>query len=86
MTRQCAELFRQNREKKYGLKLLTLPDGAKHEVGKKYFCGYWEETYEVLDYKETNDWMGFVVTVRWQDGCVISHCTELREIDFMVIG
>lgn len=65
-------------ERRTGLKLKELKKGAKHKVGKTYYCGYWGQTYEVLDYTEnTGDWRGWSVTCKWQDGRVNSHCTTL---------
>jgi hypothetical protein len=70
-----------------GLKLQELPQNAKHEVGKVYYCGYWHQTYEVLALNEnTGDWRGWEVTCKWQDGHTNEHCTSLTPgKDFLVI-
>lgn len=74
-------------EKRTGLKLQQLPKGAKHEVGKTYYCGYWNETYEVVGYNDnTGDWRGWEVACIWGDGKITKHCTALdSRKDFIVI-
>ena len=49
----------------------ALNKNSKCEVGKIYWCGYWEKTYKVL---EVN---GYNVKIRWQDGKIAEHCTSL---------
>ncbi|MDR7856113.1 hypothetical protein [Tissierella sp.] len=74
-------------ETRTGLQLKELSKGAKHEVGKTYYCGYWRQTYEVIDLKNnTGDWRDLSVTCKWQDGHTNSHCTALDiKQDFEVI-
>ena len=53
-----------------------------HEVGKKYYCGYWQQVYEVLEVISVpagrGDTCGWQVTCKWQDGEINSHCTNLE--------
>jgi NDP-sugar pyrophosphorylase family protein len=73
-------------EKRHGLKLAVLPENAKHEVGKTYFSGYWQQTYTVLEYREQPEiWQRWSVKVRWQDGEISNHSTALDPYkDFLV--
>ncbi len=65
-------------EKRTGLKLKKLNKSAKHEIGKKYYNGYWLDTYTVIDYTENPDnWMRWMVTCKWSDGHITQHCTSL---------
>lgn len=70
-------------EKQYGLKLADIPKPTRktkyggHEAGKKYFCGYWRQVYEVLDVQEVNDWRQWIAVCRWQDGRIDTHSTTL---------
>jgi len=74
-------------ENRTGLKLRELPKGTKYEVGKVYYCGYWQQTYTVLALVEnTGDWRGWSVTCKWQDGHINSHSTSLQHgKDFEVL-
>lgn len=74
-------------ERNTGLKLKKLQKGAKHEKGKFYFNGYWQDTYEVLDYTEdTGNWMRWSATCKWSDGHITTHCTDLDiRSDFEII-
>ena len=77
-------------EKRIGLKLkdITAKDIKQfggHRIGKKYYCDYWGQTYEVLDIKP-DDIFGWKVVCKWQDGHVNEHSTMLRPgKDFEVI-
>lgn len=68
-------------EQRTGLKLQQLPrkNGkfGGHEVGKTYYCGYWRQTYEVIEVKETNDWRHWTALCKWQDGETNEHSTSL---------
>ncbi len=82
----CLVSMKEIYEKIYNLKLKALPEGAKYEVGKTYFCGYWRQIYEVLEYQENVPIWGWEVTVKWQDGRVRKHSTALMPgQDFEVI-
>ena len=77
-------------EKRTGLKLQDIPKKVNkfggHEVGKTYYCGYWQQTYTVLEAKEVSDWRGWSVLCKWQDGKTNSHSTSLQPgRDFEVI-
>lgn len=74
-------------EARTGLRLEQLIKGAKHEVGKTYYCGYWGQTYEVLEVIEnTGDWRGWSVKCKWDDGKINTHCTALDyRKDFLVL-
>ena len=82
------ESLRQVREKQYNLKLEILPENPEYELGKTYFCGYWNQSFKVIDFTpKTNDWRGWSVTVHWQDGQITNHCTSLdRDNDFLVVA
>jgi hypothetical protein len=47
-----------------------------HEVGKTYYCGYWQQTYTVIDAKE-GGCFGWSVVCKWQDGETNCHSTSL---------
>jgi hypothetical protein len=78
-------------EKRTGLKLSDIPRNALkkfggHEAGKKYYCGYWQKVYEVLEVKQVEDWRGWSVVCKWDDGHINEHCTSLHPgHDFIVI-
>ena len=74
-------------ENRTGLQLKELDKNPKYEIGKTYYCGYWQQSYEVLDYTEnTGDWRGWSVTCKWDDGHINDHCTSLNnKYDFEVI-
>jgi hypothetical protein len=67
-------------EKLSGLKLQQLPKKngkfGGHEVGKTYYCGYWRQTYKVIDIKQGGNF-GWAVVCEWQDGSKNSHSTSL---------
>lgn len=48
-----------------------------HEVGKKYYCGYWRQVYEVLEIQENVPVWGWQAVCKWNDGHINSHCTKL---------
>lgn len=48
-----------------------LKKGAKHEVGKTYWNGYWQKSYKVIDIN------GSKIKVIWQDGGESTHMTCL---------
>ena len=60
-----------------GLKPMELADGAVHEVGKKYWCGYWRYCYEVLAVSFYRNGCLKKVDIRLEDGTVRSHSTPL---------
>jgi hypothetical protein len=83
MTERMKELT----EKRTGLKLEFLKDDTQYEEGKKYYCGYWGSTYEVLKLytKDELNYGGWAVTVRWADGHETTHFTNLdTNRDFLV--
>jgi len=51
----------------------TSPIGPQ-QVSGRYFCGYWQQSYEVLAIAGagTSNWS---ITVRWEDGTRTAHCT-----------
>jgi hypothetical protein len=67
-------------EKRTGLKLKNLPKKVGkfggHEVGKTYYCGYWRQTYTVLEANE-GGCFGWSVLCKWQDGETNCHSTSL---------
>lgn len=65
--RECCE--------EYGFEAVPLPRGAKHELGKTYWCSYWQTWYTVL-YVD-----GSTVTCHWEDGHTNTHCTSLAQSD-----
>jgi len=71
-----------------GLKLQKLPKNAKHEQGKTYYNGYWQQTYTVTEYTEnTGNWMSWSATCEWQDGHITTHCTSLDPMrDYLVLS
>jgi len=82
-------MLKQIIEVRTGLKLVDIPKKVNkfggHEVGKKYYCGYWQQVYEVLEIKESPVW-GWVVVCKWDDGRINSHCTSLQSRrDFEVL-
>ena len=48
-----------------------LKKGARHEVGKTYWIGYWQQIYKVLEIN------GYKIKVEWEDGKVAEHMTSL---------
>ena len=69
-------------ERRTGLKLQNIPRknshfGGGHVVGKKYFCGYWNQVYTVLEIKEVPV-LGWVVVCKWDDGKTNEHSTSLQ--------
>jgi hypothetical protein len=69
-------------EKRTGLKLKEIDKkqikkNGGHEVGKKYYCGYWQQVYEVLEIIENAPVWGWQAVCKWQDGEKNSHCTSL---------
>jgi hypothetical protein len=82
-------LMKEIIEKRTGLKLKGLPKKVGkyggHEVGKTYFCGYWRQTYTVIEAKE-GGCFGWSVVCKWQDGGINSHSTSLKPgKDFEVV-
>ncbi|HWR19677.1 MAG TPA: hypothetical protein VN608_08640 [Clostridia bacterium] len=65
--RECCE--------EYGFEAVPLPRGAIHELGKTYWCSYWQTWYTVL-YVD-----GSTVTCHWEDGHTNTHCTSLAQSD-----
>ena len=87
MTKQAIQTYKNNLEKWHNLKLEILPKNSTYEIGKTYFSGYWRESYKVINYEHLpENWMGYKVTTLWQDGRTTSHCTDLKEDDFLVIN
>ncbi len=68
-------------ERRTGLKLKDLPktlnEFGGHEVGKTYYCNYWQQTYKVIEICKSEVW-GWIVVCKWQDGRITSHCTSLK--------
>lgn len=62
---------------KYGFTLKELPQNVQYEIGKTYWCGYWERCYTVLDVKLAGKNLDSV-TVQWQDGTRVVHRTCLN--------
>jgi hypothetical protein len=56
-------------------------------VGGRYFDGYWRQEYEVTDIQpERPDWMGWSITIRWDDGFIAEHCTAWDERSDKVVS
>ena len=62
-----------------GYRPLPLTKDSKYTPGKRYWCGYWEKWYDVLavEYDKEYPWRLKNVTVKWQDGRIGTHCTQL---------
>lgn len=58
-------------------RFLPLREGAEHELGKTYLCGYWGQTYTVTAVDHDVPVWGTTVTVLWEDGRTTTHCTPL---------
>lgn len=56
---------------------IPLQEGAKHEVGRTYYCGYWRQTYTVEAVHHNVPVWGWTVTCRWDDGRTNTHSTPL---------
>ena len=54
-----------------------LTDKSVYEVGKYYWCGYWQKYYKVLAVGYKDYGYPKSVTIRWEDGRVTTHCTSL---------
>jgi hypothetical protein len=65
--------YREVLEKRTGLKLAK---ATKNEVGKTYYCSYWQKSYKVLEIKEHSIW-GEVYKCLWSDGTINTHGTKL---------
>ena len=69
-------------EKRTGLKLAK---AIKNEVGKKYYCSYWQKSYTVLEIKQHDIWCE-VYKCLWSDGTITTHATKLDPLnDFEII-
>lgn len=44
-------------------------------VGGRYFCGYWQDSYRVIDFRGGDDGSMTRVRVQWSDGHKTVHCT-----------
>jgi hypothetical protein len=62
MRKELIGIYKKNIERRTGLKLDFVNNEDNYIIGKKYFCGYWQEIFEVLDYKKVKD-LG-VVTIK----------------------
>ena len=82
MNKNLLETYRKNLEYRKGLKL-SLNNGD-YEVGKTYVSGYWQEIFKVLQIKNVDNWMQRIIVCQWEDGRINSHCTPLRNDDFVV--
>ena len=58
-------------------RLTPLQQGAKHELGRTYLCGYWHRTYTVTAIHTDVPVWGTTVTCLWEDGETTTHCTPL---------
>ncbi len=56
---------------KYGFKVLSLFRGAKHEIGKTYWCNYWGTWYTVTKIEDR------IIYCTWEDGHKNNHSTSL---------
>ena len=62
---------------------------AKHEVGKTYWCSYWQKYYKVTEISDKD-----LITIEWEDGKVVQHRTsldwqrdyELRPFEYLSIS
>lgn len=75
-------------------KVLKLPRNPLYLKDEIYWCGYWHKYYKVLDAHYTpvmglNHKVIFVlkeVTVKWADGKISAHCTQLNPLrDYRLI-
>ena len=62
---------------KNGFTPIKLPKHAKYELGKTYWCGYWEKSFIVEKVVPICDGYSQEVTVLWEDGNRTTHCTTL---------
>lgn len=75
--------YREVLEKRTGL---TLAKATENELGKTYYCSYWQKSYTVLEIKEHSIWEE-VYKCLWSDGTINTHGTKLDPLnDFEVIG
>lgn len=52
-----------------------------HELGKTYWCDYWQDAYTV-EVLHDNHWSSWAVTVKWHgDGRRTTHCTSRGKRD-----
>lgn len=66
--------------KKYPFEPKALVKDAIYEVGKTYWCSYWQKWYKVLDtnYDYTYAFPQLVyVKIQWDDGKTAIHSTSL---------
>ena len=53
-----------------------LNKNADYEVGKTYWCGYWQKWYKVLEVKDNpRSYNG--IKIEWEDGKIAEHGTSL---------
>ena len=54
-------------------------DIGPQQVGGRYHCGYWNQSYTVehigIGADSRIDWSDWSITCRWDDGRVTTHCT-----------
>lgn len=68
------------------VELFTCPPGVRYprfryEVGKTYWCKYWQYTYKVIEL--TGDGQ---IVVEHEDGTIVGHRTPLSVGDGIVVG
>lgn len=74
--------YREVLEKRTGLKL---KEAKQYEVGKKYYCSYWQLTLEVLSIK-SHDIYGEVYECLWSTGTRNINSTRLDTLnDFEIV-
>ena len=65
---------------KFGFKPIELEKNAIYEVNTTYWCNYWDKWYKDIDVKyecfKTHLYLKSV-TIKWQDGKIATHCTNL---------
>lgn len=67
-----------------GFSVAQLAPDAAYEVGKCYWCNYWGRWYQVLEVERRagkKDTAFLQVKVKWQDGTVATHATNLNPME-----
>ena len=59
------------------IKAVPVKAGMTYEVGSTYWCGYWEQSYQVLSVQHDVPIWQDTVTIRWEDGREVEHSTSL---------
>jgi hypothetical protein len=79
MQREWCEFNRRLAEQRTGLKLAHVKRHGEyggHELGKVYYCGYWQQTYKVTAMGKDRVF-GWCVESFWADEHYKNHSTSL---------